>query len=94
MLDSLLRLVAFARAIVGGRVELTAEHLVLRQPLAVLTRPTRRRPRRRPLSSRGWALARRLRRDRRQSRLVVRPETVIRRHRRPVCRGRTALLPP
>jgi hypothetical protein len=45
MLDYLLLLVAYARAAVGGRAEGAVEHLVLRQQLTVLTRPTRKRPR-------------------------------------------------
>ncbi|MDQ3702237.1 MAG: hypothetical protein M3442_15150 [Chloroflexota bacterium] len=39
MLDSLLLLVALIRAAVGGRAELAVENLLLRQQLAVLTRP-------------------------------------------------------
>src|SRR5262249_8674219 len=56
-------------------------NLLLRQQLTVLTRPTRERPRLRPLDRAFWALARRLRRDWRQHVLIVRPETVIGWHR-------------
>ena len=40
MLAYLLLVVAFVRAAVGGRAEVVAENLVLRQQLAVLTRQT------------------------------------------------------
>src|SRR5215207_6097927 len=82
MLDYLLLLVTFARALVSSRAELVAENLLLRQQLAVLTRPTRKRPRLQPLDRAFWALARHLQRDWRQHLLIVRPETVIRWHRR------------
>ena len=81
MLDSLLLLWAFVRATVRSRSELAVENLLLRQQLAVLTRPTRKRPRLRPLDRLFWALARHLRRDWRQQLFVVRPETVSRWHR-------------
>ena len=82
MVDYLLLLVTFARAIIGSRADLAVENLLLRQQLAVLTRPTRKRPRLRPLDRLFWALARHLRRDWCQHLFVVRPETVIRWHRR------------
>ncbi len=82
MLDYLLLLVTFARAIVSSRAELVAENLLLRHQLAVLTRPTRKRPRLQPLDRLFWVLVRYLRRDWRQHLLIVRPETVIRWHRR------------
>jgi hypothetical protein len=66
MLAYLLLLVAFVRATFGSRAELAVENLLLRQQLAVLTRPTRKRPRLQPLDRAFWALARRLRCDRRQ----------------------------
>jgi putative transposase len=81
MLDYLLLLVAFARAVVSGRAEPAAENLVLRQQLAVLTRPTRKRPRLRRGDRVFWVLARRLWRRWGQHLAVVRPETVIRWHR-------------
>ena len=49
MLGYLLLLVAFVRAFVRGRAGLAVENLLLRQQLAVLTRPTRRRARLWPL---------------------------------------------
>jgi transposase InsO family protein len=81
MLAYLLLLMTFARAIVDSRADLAVENLLLRQQLAVLTRPTRRRPRLQPLDRAFWALARRLRGDWRQHLLIVRPETVIGWHR-------------
>ncbi len=45
MLDYLLILVAFARAAVDGRAEVAVEHLVLRQQIAILTRPLARNSR-------------------------------------------------
>jgi hypothetical protein len=82
MLDYLLLLVAFARAVVCSRAELAVENLVLRQQLAVLTRPTRKRPRLRRGDRIFWVLIRRLRRRWDHHLAVVRPETVIRWHRR------------
>jgi hypothetical protein len=45
MLEYLLLLVGLVRTAVRSQSELVAENLLLRQQLAVLTRPTRRRPR-------------------------------------------------
>ena len=56
-------------------------NLLLRHQLAVLTRPTRRRPRLRTRDKLLWVLARRLRWDWRRHLVVVRPETVVRWHR-------------
>jgi putative transposase len=81
MLDYLLLLVAFVRATVGDRAELAVENLVLRQQLAVLTRPTRKRPRLRRRDKVFWVLTRLLWRRWGQHLAVVRPETVIRWHR-------------
>jgi transposase InsO family protein len=81
MLAYLLLLMTFARAILGSRADLAVENLLLRQQLAVLTRPTRKRPRLQPLDRAFWALARRLRCDWRQHLLIVRPETVTGWHR-------------
>jgi transposase InsO family protein len=58
-----------------------AENLLLRQQLAVLTRPTRKRPRLRRCDKVSWMLARLLWRRGSQHLAVVRPETVIRWHR-------------
>ena len=73
---------ALVRAAVRSRAELVAENLLLRQQLAVLTRPTRRASAAPPRDRLFWALARRLRRDWRRHLVLVRPETVIRWHRR------------
>ena len=81
MLASLLLLVAFARAAVSERAELAAENVVLRQQLAVLTRPTRKRPRLRRCDQIFRVLIRRLWRRWDHHLAVVRPETVIRWHR-------------
>jgi transposase InsO family protein len=81
MLASLLLLVAFARAAGNDRAELVAENLVLRQQLAVLTRPTRKRPRLRRCDRVFWVLIRLLWQRWGQHLAVVRPETVIRWHR-------------
>ena len=69
------------RAAVRDRSDLVAENLLLRHQLAVLTRPTRRRPRLRTRDRLLWVLARRLRRDWRRHLVLVRPETVVRWHR-------------
>jgi transposase InsO family protein len=81
MLASLLLLVAFARAAASDRAALVAENLVLRQQLAVLTRPTRKRPRLRRCDRAFWVLACLLWRRWGQHLAVVRPETVLRWHR-------------
>ena len=81
MLDYLLLLLAFVRAAVCSRAELAVENLVLRQQLAVLTRPTRKRPRLHRGDRVFWVLARRLWRRWSHHLVVVRPETVIRWHR-------------
>ena len=81
MLAYLLLLVAFVRGSVASRAELAVENLLLRQQLAVLTRPTRKRPRLRRGDKLFWVLARRLWRPWRQHLIIVRPETVLRWHR-------------
>jgi transposase InsO family protein len=73
---------ALLRGAVHDRSDLVAENLLLRHQLAVLTRPTRRRPRLRARDQLLWVLARRIRRDWRRHLVVVRPETVVRWHRR------------
>jgi putative transposase len=82
MLASLLLLVAFVRAAVGPRALVAAENLLLRHQLAVLTRPTRKRPRRRTGDRLFWMVAARLWRDWRRHLVLVRPETALRWHRR------------
>jgi transposase InsO family protein len=74
-------LLASLRGAVRNRSDLVAENVLLRHQLAVLTRPTRRRPRLRTRDRLLWVLARRLRRDWRRHLVVVRPETVVRWHR-------------
>lgn len=65
-----------------GRRALLLENLVLRQQLAVLTRPTRRRPRLRRRDRVFWLVLSRLWRDWRRYVVVVQPDTVLRWHRR------------
>jgi hypothetical protein len=72
---------ALLRGAVRDRSDLVAENLLLRHQLAVLTRPTRRRPRLHARDRLLWVLTRRLRRDWRRHLVLVRPETVIRWHR-------------
>jgi hypothetical protein len=82
MLEYLLLLVGLVRTAVRSQSELVAENLLLRQQLAVLTRPTRRRPRLHSRDRLFRALAPHLWRDWRRHLVLVRPETVIRWHRR------------
>jgi hypothetical protein len=79
--ESLGLLLALLRGAALDRSDGVAENLLLRHQLAVLTRPTRRRPRLRAGDKLLWVLARRLRRDRRRHLVVGRPETVVRWHR-------------
>ena len=81
MLEYLLLLLSLIRAAVRDREALVAENLLLRQQLAVLTRPTRKRPRLRARDKLFWVVVRALRRDWRRHLVVVRPESVIRWHR-------------
>jgi putative transposase len=81
MLAYLLLVVAFVRAAIGSRAEVAAENLLLRQQLAVLLRPTRKRPRLRRCDKAFWVLARLLWRRWGHHLVVVRPETVVRWHR-------------
>jgi hypothetical protein len=81
VIDALLLLAAFLRSTLRARADVAAENVLLRHQLAVLTRPTRRRPRLRTRDKLLWVLARLARRDWRQHLLLVRPETVIRWHR-------------
>jgi hypothetical protein len=82
MAECLLLLIALLRAAVADRSDLVAENLLLRQQLAILTRPTRRRPRLRARDKLFWLLARLARRDWRRHLPAVTPETVVRWHRR------------
>src|SRR5438093_13697330 len=82
MCEYLLLLVDLLRAIVRRRGDLVAENVLLRQQLAVHTRPTRRRPPLRAGDKLFWQLARLVRRDWRRHLVLVAPETVVRWHRR------------
>src|SRR5215218_11353971 len=82
MCECVLQLVDLLRAIVRRQADLIAENVLLRQQLAVLTRPTRRRHRPRARDKLFWLLARLLRRDWRRHLVLVTPETVVRWHRR------------
>ena len=75
-------LLGFLRTSLRTREDLILENLLLRHRLAVLTRPTRRRPAIRRREKLVWILARRLCRDWRRHPVVVRPETVVAGHRR------------
>jgi transposase InsO family protein len=82
MIECLLLLAALLRTVVCDRADLVAENLLLRQQLGVLTRPTRKRPRLRARDKLFWLLARLAWRDWRRHLVLVRPETVVRWHRR------------
>jgi len=81
MFEYLHLLLAVVRAALGSRSDLLAENLLLRQQLAVLTRPTRKHPRLRVRDRLFWTLACVVRRDWRRHLVLVRPETVVRWHR-------------
>jgi transposase InsO family protein len=83
MLEWIVLLLAALRAAGSRHGDLIAENLLLRHQLAVLTRPTRRRPRVRfrRLDKLLWVLVRRLRGDWRRHLVVVTPDTVVRWHR-------------
>ena len=82
MLEYLLLLLSLIRAAVRDREALVAENLLLRHQLAVLTRPTRKRPRLAARDQLFWVVVRALRGDWRRHLVLVRPESVIRWHRR------------
>src|SRR6266536_2819045 len=82
MLELFVLLLGALRAALRSRADLVVENLLLRHQLAALTRPGRKRP---PLRARDkllWVLARRLRPDWRRDLVFVRPDTVVRWHRR------------
>jgi hypothetical protein len=79
MLEYLLLLLSLIRSAVRDREALVAENLLLRHQLAVLTRPTRQRPRLRRPDKLFWVVVRALRHD--LCRHPVQPESVIRWHR-------------
>ena len=76
-----LEFLALVLAALRDRAGLVAENLVLRHQLAVLSRPTRQRPRLRAQDKAFWVLIRWLWRDWRRHLVVARPETVIGWHR-------------
>ena len=71
MLEYLLLIVGLLRATLRSRGNLIAENLFLRQQLAALTRPTRKRPRPRASDKAFWLLARLVRGDWRRHVFVV-----------------------
>jgi hypothetical protein len=71
MIEYLLLRLTLVHATVCERGDLVAENLLLRQQLAVLTRPTRKRPRLRARDKLVWMVARLVRRDWRQHLVVV-----------------------
>src|ERR671925_188306 len=81
MLEYLLLLLSLIRATVRDRDALVAENVLLRHQLAVLTRPTRKRPQLHARDKLFWVVVRALRRDWRRHLVLVRPESVIRWHR-------------
>jgi transposase len=82
MLEYLGLIVGLLLATLRSRGDLLAENLLLRQQVTVLTRPTRKRPKLRASDKVFWLLARLARGDWRQHLVLVRPETVVRWHRR------------
>src|SRR5881227_2853521 len=81
MLEYLRLLLSLIRASVRDREALVAENVLLRHQLAVLTRPTRKRPHLRTSDKLFWVVVRAFRRDWRRHLVLVRPESVIRWHR-------------
>src|SRR6266511_967161 len=81
MLEYLRLLVVLLRTALASRADLIAENLLLRQQPAVLTRPTRKRPRLHARDRLFWAVVGICRRDWRRHLVLVRPETVVRWHR-------------
>jgi putative transposase len=75
-------LAGMLRAVLYARSDLVAENLLLRQQLAVLTRPTRKRSPVRTPDKLFWVLVRLARRDWRRHLVLVTPETVLRWHHR------------
>ena len=82
MLDYLFLVAVLFRTGLCRHGELVAENLLLRHQLAVLTRPIRKRPRLRAGDRLFWVVAARLWRGWRRHLVLVRPETVVRWHRR------------
>jgi putative transposase len=82
MLEFLALLAGALYALLRSRVDLATENLLLRQQLAVLSRPTRRRPGLHHRDRLFWLLVRFLRRDWRRHLVLVQPATVVGWHRR------------
>jgi hypothetical protein len=82
MLELLSLLLRSLGAAVGSRADLVTENLLLRHQLAVLTRPGRKRPPLRAGDKLVWVLACQLCRAWRRHLVLVRPDTVVRWHRR------------
>jgi hypothetical protein len=82
MLEYLLLTLGLFRATLRSRGDMVAENLLLRRQLAVLTRPTRKRPRLRAADKVFWMFARLVRGGWRRHLVLVTPETVVRWHRR------------
>jgi transposase InsO family protein len=78
MLDYLFLLAVLFRTGFRRHADLVAENLLLRHQLAVLTRPTQKRPRLRAGDRLFWVMVCRLWRDWRRHLMLVRPETVLR----------------
>src|SRR6266508_2728845 len=81
MLEYLFLLFGLFSAALRTRSDLVTENLLLRQQLAVLTRPTRRRPHLRRRDRLFWIVMCILRGDWRRHLVLVQPETVVRWHR-------------
>ncbi len=81
MLENLLLVHALLGVALRDRAGRVAENLVLHHLLAVLSRPTRQRPRLRTRDKLLWVLVRWLWRDWRRHLVLVRPETVVGWHR-------------
>ena len=77
MLEYLRLLLGLVCAVVRDREALVAENLLLRQQLAVLTRPTRKRPQLHTRDKLFWVVARARCREWRRHLVLVRPESVI-----------------
>jgi putative transposase len=82
MTASIIALFAALRSLLRSRLEFQAKVLALRHQLAVLQRQTPRRPQLRPTDRLLWILLSRLWRDWRRAVQIVRPDTVVRWHRR------------
>src|SRR3989442_1466516 len=82
MLEYLLLLAGLLRTLTRTRGDLVAENLLLRQQLAILTRPTRTRAPLRTPDKLFWVLVRLVRGDWRRHLVLVKPETIVRWHRR------------